>query len=134
MTETKRSSKAFIYNSRQLLYCVYRAPGGWSNPDTISFIGADGDEVAGVVRQIDEKFYLRTQPREWSSLGTVPNPANGEINTIWRLDRATDHLHALPAAYGGLMCLKPWAMWGFEGMLSPAALSIMRAMPELFDG
>ena len=132
MTQTKRSSKALIYDSRQFLYCVYRAPGDWNNPNSISFIGADGDEIEGVVRQIDEKFRLRTKAREWSLVGTVPNPGNGEINTIWRLDRATDHLQCLPAAYGGLMCVKPSAMWGFESMLSPAALSIMRAMPELF--
>ena len=87
MTRTKRSSKAFIFDLRQFLYCVYRAPGDWNNPDSISFIGADGDEIEGVVRQIDEKFRLWTEVREWSVLGTVPNPANGEINTIWRLDR-----------------------------------------------
>jgi hypothetical protein len=131
---TKRSSKALIYDSRQFLYCVYRAPGDWNNPNSVSFIGTDGDEVGCVVRQIHEKFRLRTEAHEWSIVGTVPNSANGEINTIWRLARATDHLHVLPAAYGGLMCVKPSAMWGFEGMLSPAALSIMRAMPELFDG
>lgn len=133
MTETKRSSKALIYDSRQFLYCVYRAPGDWNNPDSISFIGADGDGIDGLVQQIDEKLYLQTETHEWSIVRTVPNPANGEINTIWRLGRATDHLQCLPAAYGGLMCVKPSAMWGFESRLSPAALSIMLAMPELFD-
>ena len=133
MTEARRSSKIFIYDSRQFLYCVYRARGGdWTNPDTVSFIGADGDQVEAVVRQVFEKFRLTTAANEWSIIGTVENPANSEINTIWRLVRTTDALLFLPAAYGGLMCLKPAEMWAFEEMLSPAALSIMRAMPELF--
>lgn len=134
MTETKHSSKVLIYDSRQFLYCVYRAPGGWNNPNSISFIGAEGDEVAGVVRQIDEKFRLRTAADDWTMVGTVLNPANGEINTIWRLAPPIDSLVFLPAAYGGLLCLQPSALWAFAKMLSPAALSVMRAMPELFDG
>jgi hypothetical protein len=132
MTEMKRSSKVFIYDSRQYLYCVYRAPGEWSNPDSISFIGTDGDEVEVVARQVFEKCRLRTEANEWSVVGTVPNPANNETNTIWKLARVTDSLLFLPGAYGGLMCLRPSAIWAFEKMLSPAAASIMRAMPELF--
>jgi len=37
MTALKRSSKLLIYDSRRYLYCVYRAPGDWSNPHTVSF-------------------------------------------------------------------------------------------------
>lgn len=133
MTGIKRSSKLFIFDSRQCLYFVYRGPGAWNSANTISFIGADGSEAADVVRQVDEKFRLTTDAGDWSIMGTVHNPANREINTIWRFARPVDSLLFLPAAYGGLLCLKPSAIWAFESMLSPAASSIMRAMPQLFE-
>ena len=55
VTELKRSSKLLIYDSRHYLYCVYRAPGDWSNPNTFSLIGTDGDTLDGVLRQVREK-------------------------------------------------------------------------------
>jgi hypothetical protein len=132
MAETKRSSKILIYDSRQFLYCIYRAPGDWTNADTVSFIGADGDTVEAVRHEVREKLRLTTEPSEWSIVARVPNPANSEINTIWKYVRVTDSLLFQPAVYGGLMCLKPSALWAFGKMLSPAAVSIMRALPDLF--
>ena len=132
MAETKRSSKILIFDLRQFLYCVYRAPGDWTNADTVSFIGVDGDTVEAVRREVGDKFRLTTEPNEWSILATVANPANSEINTVWKYVRATDSLLFQPAVYGGLMCLRPPALWAFGKMLSPAAVSIMRALPDLF--
>lgn len=63
----------------------------------------------------------------------IENPADSEINTIWTFGRPIDSLVFVPAAYGGLLCLKPSALWLFGKMLSPAALSVMRAMPHLFE-
>ena len=102
MTELKRSSKLLIYDSRHCLYCVYRAPGDWSNPNTISLIGADGDTLDGVLRQVRERFRLATEAGDWSVIGKVENPANNEINTIWTFGRPVDSLVFPPAAYGGL--------------------------------
>jgi hypothetical protein len=133
VAEPKRSSKLLIYDSRHYLYCVYRGPGGWTNPNTISLIGADGDTLDGVWRRLREKFNLVTEARDWSVIGKVENPANNEINTIWTFGRRIDSLLFLPAAYGGLLCLKPSALRLFEPILSPAALSVMRAIPHLFD-
>ena len=133
VTELKRSSKLLIYDSRHYLYCVYRAPGDWSNPNTFSLIGTDGDTLDGVLRQVREKFHLATEAGDWSVTGKVENPANNEINTIWTFGRPIDSLVFVPAAYGGLLCLKPSALWLFDKMLSPAALSVMRAMPHLFE-
>ena len=61
VTELKRSSKLLIYDLRHYLYCVYRAPGDWSNPNTFSLIGTPGDTLDGVLRQVREKFQLATQ-------------------------------------------------------------------------
>jgi hypothetical protein len=58
VTELKPSSKLLIYDSRHYLYCIYRAPGDWSNPNTFSLIGTDGDTLDGVLRQVREKFHL----------------------------------------------------------------------------
>jgi hypothetical protein len=80
MTEPKRSSKLLIYESRRYLYCVYRAPGDWSSPNTISLIGTDGDALAGVLQQVRKKVGLATDAADWSAAGTVENPANNEIN------------------------------------------------------
>ena len=80
-----------------------------------------------------EKFRLASEAGDWSVAGTVENAANNEINTVWTYARPVDSLLFLPAAYGGLLCLKPSALWLFETMLSPAALSVMRAMPHLFQ-
>ena len=132
MAETKRSSKILIYDSRQFLYCVYRARGDWTNANTVSCIGADGDTVAAVIGEVLDKFRLTTAPNEWSIAATVANPANCEINTIWKYVKETDSLLFRPADYGGLMCLRPSALWSFGKMLSPAAVSIMRALPDLF--
>lgn len=134
MTEPKRSSKLLIYDSRRYLYCGYRGPGDWSSPNTISLIGTDGDALAGVLRQVREKIGLATEAADWSAAGTVENPANNEINTIWTFGRAIDSLVFLPAVYGGLLCLKPSALMLFDSMLSPALRSVMRAMPDLFEG
>jgi hypothetical protein len=82
VTELKRSSKLLIYDSRHYLYCVYRAPGGWTNPNTVSLIGTDGDTLEGVLRQVHEKFRLATEAGDWSVTGQVENPADDEINTI----------------------------------------------------
>jgi len=131
--DLKRWSKLLMYDSRRYLYCVYRGQGDWSNPNTISLIGADGDTLDGVLRQIDEKFRLATEAGDWSVTGKVANPANNEINTVWTCRRPIDSLVVVPAAYNGLLCLKPSALWLFEQMLSPAALSIMRAMPQVFE-
>ena len=133
LPELKRSSKLLIYDSRHYLYCVYRGLGGWTNPNTISLIGADGDTLDGVLLRLREKFNLVTEAGDWSFTGKVENPANNEINTIWTFGRPIDSLVFLPAAYGGLLCLKPSTLWLFEQMLSPAALSVMRAMPHLFE-
>ena len=133
VTELKRSSKLLIYDSRQYLYCVYRGPGHWSNPNTISLIGTDGDTLDGVLRQVREKLRRVTEAGDWSVAGKVENPANNEMNTVWTYARPVDSLVFVPAAYGGLLCLKPSALWLFETMLSPAALSVMRAMPHLFQ-
>jgi hypothetical protein len=131
--DLKRSSKLLIYDSRRCLYCVYRGQGDWSSPNTISLIGTDGDTLDGVLRQVDEKFRLATKAGDWSVTGKVENPANNEINTVWTCSRPIDALVFVPAAYGGLLCLKPSSLWTFEKMLSPAALSIMRAMPHVFE-
>ena len=119
MTELKRSSKLLIYDLRHYLYCVYRGPGDWSNPNTISLIGTDGDRLDGVLRQAHEKFRLATQAGDWSVIGKVENPANNKINTIWTFGRPIDSLLFLPAAYGGLLCLKPSTLRLFDKMLSP---------------
>jgi hypothetical protein len=133
MTELKRSSKLLIYDSRRYLYCVYRGQGDWSNPNTVSLMGTDGDTRDGLLRQVREKFRLATEAGDWSVTGQVENAASKEINTIWTFARPIDSLVFLPAAYGGLLCLKPSTLWLFEQMLSPAALSVMRAMPHLFE-
>jgi hypothetical protein len=133
MTASKRSSKLLIYDARRYLYCVYRAPGDWRNPHTISLIGTDGDTLESVRRQVDEKFALATAPDEWSATGLVDDPASNEINTIWTLARPLDSLTFRPARYGGLFCLKPSTLPLFDSMLSPALRAIMRAMPEVFD-
>jgi hypothetical protein len=133
MAALKRSSKLLIYDPRRYLYCVYRAPGDWSNPNTISLIGTDGDTVDGVRRQVREKLDLATAADDWSVAGTVDNPANNEINTIWTFGRPLDHLTFRPAAYGGLLCLKPSDLRLFDTMLSPALLSVMRAIPQIFE-
>jgi hypothetical protein len=133
MTEPKRSSKLLIYDSRRHLYCVYRAPGDWSSPNTISLVGTDGDALAGVLQQVREKVGLTTEAADWAAAGTVENPANNEINAIWTLRRPVDSIVFLPAAYGGLLCLNPSALTLFDAMLSPALRSIMRAMPDLFE-
>ena len=105
VTELKRSSKLLIYDSRHYLYCVYRAPDDWSNPNTFSLIGTDGDTLDGVLRQVREKFQLATQAGDWSVIGKVENPTDSEINTIWTFGRPIDNLVFVPAAYGGLLCL-----------------------------
>jgi len=133
MAEPKRSSKLLIYDSRHYLYCVYRGPGDWSEPNTISLPGTDGDTRDGVLQQVREKFRFSTDAGDWSAAGTVENPANDEINTVWTFGRAIDSLVFVPAAYGGLLCLKPSALRRFDPMLSPALLSVMRAMPHLFE-
>jgi hypothetical protein len=133
VTEPKRSSKLLVYDSRRYLYCVYRGQGDWTNPNTVSLIGTDGDTLDGVLRQVHEKFRLATEAGDWSVAGRVENPANNEINTIWTFGRPIDSLVFLPAAYGGLLCLRPSALWQFDKMLSPAALAVMRAMPHLFE-
>jgi hypothetical protein len=132
MTEPKRSSKLLIYDSRRYLYCVYRAQGDWSNPNTVSLIGTDGDSLEGVLQQVREKFRLATAAGDWSAAGIVENPANNEINAVWTFRWPVDSLIFLPAVYGGLLCLKPSALQLFDTMLSPALRSIMRAMPDLF--
>src|ERR1700729_2295627 len=93
MAALKRSPKLLIYDPRGYLYCVYRAPGDWSNPNTISLIGTDGDTVDGVQRQVREKLDLATAADDWSVAGTVDNPANNEINAIWTFGRPLDHLY-----------------------------------------
>jgi hypothetical protein len=133
MTEPKRSSKLLIYDSRRYLYCVYRAPGDWSSPNTISLVGTDGDALAGVLEQVREKVGLATEAADWAAAGTVESPANNETNAIWTLRRPVDSIMFLPAAYGGLLCLKPSALTLFDTMLSPALRSIMQAMPDLFE-
>jgi len=133
VAEFKRSSKLLIYDSRHYLYCVYRGPGDWTNPNTISLIGADGDTLDGVLRRVREKFNLVTETGDWSVTGKAENPADNEINTIWTFGIPIDSLIFLPSAYGGLLCLKPSTLWLFERMLSPAVISIMRAIPHLFE-
>lgn len=133
VTDLKCSSKLLIYDSRRYLYCVYRGPGDWSNPNTISLIGTDGDSLDGVLRQVHEKFRLATEAGDWSVTGKLDNPADNEINTVWTFGRPIDSLVFTPADYGGLLCLKPSTLWLFEQMLSPAALSIMRGLPQLFE-
>ena len=132
VTQLKRSSKLLIYDSRHYLYCVYRGQGDWTNPNTFSLIGTDGDTLDGLLRQVSEKFRLATEAGKWSVIGKVENPADNEINTIWTFGRPIDSLVFLPAAYGGLLSLKPSTLWQFDKMLSPSALSVMRAMPHLF--
>jgi hypothetical protein len=63
----------------------------------------------------------------------VANSANDEINTIWIFGRPVESLVFLPAAYGGLLCLKPSMLRALDTMLSPALRSIMRAMRDLFE-
>jgi hypothetical protein len=134
MAEPKQSSKLLIYDSRHYLYCVYRADGDWSNPHTVSLPGTDGDTRDGVLQQVREKFRLGTEASDWSPAGKVENPAGDEINTIWIFRRPIDSLLFVPAAYGGILCLKPSALRRFDTMLSPALRSVMRAMPDLFEG
>ena len=81
VAELKRSSKLLIYDSRHYLYCVYRGHGDWTNPNTFSLIGTDGDTLDGVLRQVRERFRLATEAGDWSVIGKVENPANNEINT-----------------------------------------------------
>jgi hypothetical protein len=133
MTVLKRSSKLLIYDSRRHLYCVYRAPGDWSNPHTVSLIGTDGDTRDDVCRQVGEKFDLATVPGDWLVAGVVENPADNEINMVWTFARPLDNLTFRPAAYGGLFCLKPSTLRLFDSMLSPALRSIMQAMPSAFE-
>ena len=133
MSQSKRSSKLLIYDSRRYLYCVYRAPGDWTNPNTFSLIGTDGDTLDDVLQKVSEKLHLATEASDWSVAGKAENPDNNEINTIWTFGRPIDNLISLPTAYGGLLCLKPSTLWLFEPMLSPAAISIMRAIPHLFE-
>jgi hypothetical protein len=61
MADPKRASKLLIYDSRHYLYCVYRARGEWSNPNSISLIGANGDGLTGVLQQVRKKFRLSTE-------------------------------------------------------------------------
>jgi hypothetical protein len=133
MTALKRSSKLLIYDSRRYLYCVYRALGDWSNPNTISLIGTDGDTIDGVRQQVREKLDLATAAGDWSVAGIVENPANNEVNTIWTFGRPLDNLTFRPAAYGGLLCVAPSTLRLFGIMLSPALTSIMQAMPQIFE-
>lgn len=131
---SKRSSKLLVFDSRGRLYCVYRDFGAKTNPNSISLIGTDGDTVQGLIAQVSEKFNLDTAPSDWSLLEAILNPKNDEVNLVWKYGGTLDRLYFLPQAYGGLMCLVPSALWGFEksSMLSPAARSIMLAMPNLF--
>ena len=133
MSQSKRSSKLLIYDSRRYLYCVYRAPGDWTNPNTFSLIGTDGDTLDDVLQKVSEKLHLATEASDWSVAGKAENPDNNEINTVWTYARPVDSLLLVPAVYGGLFCLEPSALWLFQQMLSPAVLSIMRAMPHLFE-
>jgi hypothetical protein len=133
MAGPKRSSKLLIHDSRHYLYCVYRADGDWSHPNTISLPGTDGDALDGVLRQVREKFRLATAAPDWLAAGQVENPTGDEINTIWTFRRPIDSLLFVPAAYGGVFCLKPSMLRRFDTMLSPALRSVMRAMPDLFE-
>jgi hypothetical protein len=133
VAEPKRSSKLLIYDPRHYLYCVYRADGDWSNPNTVSLPGTDGDSLGGVLQQVREKFRLATEASDWLAAGQVENPAGDEINTVWTFRRPIDSLLFVPAAYGGVLCLKPSALRRFDTILSPALRSVMRAMPDLFE-
>jgi hypothetical protein len=133
VTELKRSSKLLIYDSRHYLYCVYRAPGDWSNPNTFSLIGTEATRSTACCGRSARNSSWRRKPATGQVIGKVENPADSEINTIWTFGRPIDSLVFVPAAYGGLLCLKPSALWLFGKMLSPAALSVMRAMPHLFE-
>jgi hypothetical protein len=133
MAGPKRSSKLLIHDSRQYLYCVYRADGDWSHPNTISLPGTDGDTLEGVLRQVREKFRLATDTSDWSAAGQVENPTGDEINTIWTHRRPIESLLFVPAVYGGVLCLKPSMLRRFDPMLSPALRSVMRALPGAFE-
>ena len=86
-----------------------------------------------MLQQAREKVGLATEAADWAAAGTVENPANDEINAIWILRRPVDSIVFRPAAYGGLLCLKPSTLTLFDTMLSPALRSIMQAMPDLFE-
>jgi hypothetical protein len=79
------------------------------------------------------EFRLATEASDWLAAGQVENPAGDEINTVWTFRRPIDGLLFVPAAYGGLLCLKPSTLRRFDTMLSPALRSVMRAMPDLFE-
>ena len=78
MTAPKRSSKLLIYDSRRYLYCVYRAPGDWSNPNTISLIGTDGDTVDGEFKETTDVLYDDQGKR-------IENVTYAPMNTLTRV-------------------------------------------------
>lgn len=69
---------------------------------------------------------------DWQLLKEVDNPANNEVNLVWSFRPIVDELVYRPSFYGGIICIPPPDIWVWKRMLSPAAQTIIEAMPEIF--
>lgn len=128
----KRTSKLLIFDPKHRLYCTYRAPGPWTNANTLSFVGADGDQVEGVVSEAAAKLSLVSQTSDWTMLKEVDNPTNNEVNLVWQLGPTVVEVVYRSRFYGGIMCISAVDIWVWKHMLSPAALTIAEALPDIF--
>jgi hypothetical protein len=137
----KDSTKLFIWTSEDPRnrkgFFVYRAPGPWTNPNSVSLLGTDGRDGDTLVSQIEQKLGLVTAANDWRALASVPNTANNEVNHVFELIRPLRGLTLNHDAYGGFMVFAPATLWQFAGegapiRLSPALASIMAALPEVF--
>lgn len=137
----KQSSKLIIISSKGP-FGVYRAPGPWTNPDSYSLPGTDGNTVEGVVEQAESKFGITSTAEDWEYLGSAENPANDEINHIWRYAHQLDEIQLRVKAIGGLHAFDATRYWDIynkdPARISPALASIMHnassipAITELF--
>ena len=135
MSQLKQSSKLFIFHPEKGLYVMYRAPGPWTNPNSISFLGSDGGEITNEsIKQIQKKTGLSVEIDAFTKLAEIPNPANNEINNVFKLQAEVDSMTFSPSETGGIMCVNPLTMWEFvyKEMISPAALTIIQGMPQIF--
>lgn len=137
----KQSSKLLVWTSEDIAtrkgFFVYRAPGPWTNPNSISMLGTDGRDGVTLVAQVEQKLGLATSPDHWREIASVENLANNEVNHVYELVYPLEGVMLNHKAYGGLMVFAPQTLWQFAGdnapiALSPALRSIMDAMPEVF--
>lgn len=130
----KQSSKLLIVSSKGP-FTVFRAPGPWTNPDSHSLPGTDGETLEGVIKQAEEKFGLTSTAEDWEYLGAVPNPANNEVNHLWRFKHIVDVLELRVKSIGGLLAFDGSRYWDIRAKdpsrISPALASIMDAWASI---